>query len=250
MDVLSSSPVTLWADFEAPQGLVIPDVGSVTYSLFDGTGAPLLVARELTPEAEATGVSIPIHAIHQIIDPERSFERRQVVVSWLAAGRSYQKRLAYRVVELPIHTVTPADVRTYLGINEDELRDDEVDLFAATLMLQGALGRERFEAALTSGTLLEIRATRAIVLSAAQLLFPSLRFRIAQAKSDGTLKFERLKDTTAFEGLVAATMDELVRITGELGYVAPDVGPPPLILLGTITTDPITGNAPADRVGG
>lgn len=250
MDVLSSTPVTLWVDFEAPQGLVIPDVGSVNYSLYDGAGVPLAVQQALTPEAEATGVSIPIPAVNQVIAPDRSFERRQVVVTWLAEKRSYQKRIAYRVIELPLHSVTPADVRAYLGINEDELRDDEVDLFAAQLALEGLVGRERLEDALNSGTLAELRATRAIVLSACQLLFPGLRYRIAQAKTDGTLKFERLKDASAFEGLVASTLGELAGIAVEMGYVAPDLGAPPLIQLGTVTTDPITGVAPATAVGG
>lgn len=250
MDFLSSTPVTLWVDFEAPQGLVIPDVGSVSYSLYDGAGAPLAVAQELTPEAEATGVSILIDAIHQVIAPDRSFERRQVVLNWTANGRGYQKRVGYRVTELPLHTVTPADIRAYLGINEDELRDDEVDLFAAQLSLEGLVGRERLEQALNSGTLAEIRATRAVVLSACQLLFPGLRYRIAQAKTDGTLKFERLKDTSAFEGLVDATLSELAGIAAEMGYVAPDVGAPPIIQLGVVTTDPVTGRAPATAVGG
>lgn len=250
MDVLSSTPVTLWVDFEAPQGLVIPDVGSVTYTLYDGTGAPLIIQEGLTPEAEATGVSISIDAIHQTIAPDRSFERRQAVVTYVAEGRSYQKRVAYRVIELPAHTVTPANVRAYLGINEDELRDDEVDLFAASLQVEALIGKERFEDALSSGTIREIRATRAVVLAAAQLLFPSLRYRIAQAKTDGTLKFERLKDNTAFEGLVTATTDELLGIAMEMGYVAPDTGAPPILLIGTISIDPITGRAPAESVGG
>lgn len=246
MDVLSSTPVTLWVDFEAPQGLVIPDVGSTRYSLYDGAGVPLAVDQALTPEAEATGVAISISAIHQVIAPERSFERRQVVVTWVAGGQSYQKRLGYRITELPAHSVTPADVRAYLGINEDELRDDEVDLFAAGLALEDLIGKDLLHQAFSSGTLLEIRATRAVVLTAAQLLFPSLRYRIAQSKTDGTLKFERLKDADAFAGLVDATASELTGIAGELGYVPPDTGAPPIILFGTRTTDPITGNAPAN----
>ncbi|WP_164078811.1 hypothetical protein, partial [Stenotrophomonas maltophilia] len=92
---------------------------------------------------------------HQTIALDRSFERRQVVVTFTAEGCGYQKRLAYRVVELPLHSVVPDDVRAYLGINEDELRDDEVDLFAAGLVLEGLVGKDRLEAALTSGTLAE-----------------------------------------------------------------------------------------------
>ncbi|GBU16877.1 hypothetical protein [Methylobacterium sp. CG08_land_8_20_14_0_20_71_15] len=250
MDVLPSTPVTLWVDFEAPQGLVVPDVGSVKYSLYDGAGAPLTIAQALAPEADATGVSIPILAIHQTIALDRSFERRQVVVTFTAEGCGYQKRLAYRVVELPLHSVVPDDVRAYLGINEDELRDDEVDLFAAGLVLEGLVGKDRLEAALTSGTLAEVRATRAVVLSAAQLLFPGLRYRIAQSKTDGTLKFERLKEAGTFDALVAATADELTGIAVEMGYVGPDVGAIPALQLGIVTTDPVTGVAPATSIGG
>ena len=250
MDVLSSTPVTLWVDFEAPQGLVIADVGSVNYSLYDGTGTPITLAQVLTPEVEATGVTIPIPAIHQVIAPSHSFERRQVVVNYRSGGQSYQRRLVYRVVELPRHSATPADVRTYLALNEDELRDDESDLFSAVLHLEALIGKQTLDTALASGTLDEIRATRAVVLCAAQLLFPSLRYRIAQAKTDGTLKFERLKDTAAFDGLVAETADALLTTALGFGYTPVDTGVPVILLLGTLSTDPITGIAPATSVGG
>lgn len=251
MDVLSSAPVTLWVDFQAPQGLVIPDVGSVYYALYDGTGVPLVVQEALTPEVEATGVSISIQAIHNVLAPDRAFERRIAVVNWTAEGRTFSVRAGYRVTELPLHSVTPEHVRVYLGINEDELRDSEVDLFSAYLNLEAALGRERFEAALNAGTLLELRAERAIVLTAAAQLFPSLRFRIAQAKTDGTLKFERLKDASAFSDLVQATHDELLGIVQQLtGNVTANEVTPILVQLTTITVDPITGSAPATRVGG
>lgn len=246
MDVLSSTPVTLWVDFEAPQGLVIPDVGKTFYSLYDGAGVPLAVQQVLTPAAEATGVSIPILAIHNVLDEGHAFERRQVVVTFEASGRSFSRRQAYRVITLPGYSSTPADVRTYLAINEDELRDDEVDLFAAHLALATQVGPDVLEAALSSGTYAELRAERAIVLTAATALFPSLRYRIAQAKTDGTLKFERLKDASAFDGLVEATNLELLDTVSELTGITADVTVvPTLIRLTTIGTDPVTGSAPA-----
>ena len=246
MDIVSSTPVTLWVDFEAPQGLVIPDVGSVSYSLYDGAGVPLAVAQALTPEAEATGVSIPIPSVLNIIAPGHLFERRTVLVSWNAAGRSYSARQAYRIIDLPNYGVVPADVRAYLALNEDELRDDEVDLFTAYLVLGGAVGKDRLDAALSSGTLAELRASRAVLLTAATALFPSLRYRVAQAKTDGTLKFERLKDASAFDGLVTATADELRGITQELtGDTSANDTIPTLLALTTISIDPVTGAAPA-----
>lgn len=251
MDIVSSTPVTLWVDFEAPQGLVIPDVGSVAYSLYDGQGVPLVVDQALTPEADATGVSIKVPAISNVIAPDRFFERRTALVSWTANGRGYTARKGYRVTELPTYGTVPADVRTYLAINEDELRDDEVDLFTAYLTLAGAVGKERLDDALGAGTLIEVRASRAVMLTAATALFPSLRYRIAQAKTDGTLKFERLKDASAFDGLVAATADELRQFTQDLtGDTTANDTIPVLLALTTITTDPVTGAAPATSAGG
>lgn len=245
MDVLSSAPVTLWADFEAPQGLVIPDVGSVTFSLYDGTGAPLAVDQALTPEAEATGVSISIRSIHNVLVPGHDFERRQVLLNWTAEGRSFSKRLAYRVTELLPHNVTPTDVRTYLAINEDELRDDEVDIFSATLTVEGLMGRDRFRAALNSGTRLALRAERAVVLAAATVLFPSLRYRIAQSKKDDALQFDRIKDASAFDALVGATADELAGIVAEVTGTASTEATIPFVFgVAGPTIDPITGVAP------
>ncbi|KQS75030.1 hypothetical protein ASG32_08005 [Methylobacterium sp. Leaf361] len=243
--------MTLWVDFEAPQGLVIPDVGSVSYSLYDGQGVPLVVDQALTPEADATGVSIQVLAINNVIAPDRYFERRTALVSWVADGRGYTARAGYRIIDLPNYGVMPVDVRTYLALNEDELRDDEVDLFTAYLTLASAVGKDRLDAALSAGTLVEVRASRAVMLTAATALFPSLRYRIAQAKTDGTLKFERLKDAAAFDGLVAATADELRQITQDLtGDTSAADALPTLLALTTITTDPVTGAAPATSTGG
>lgn len=250
MDVISSTPVTLWADFAAPQGLVIPDVGTTFFSLYDGSATPLLVQQALTPGADATGVSISINAIHNVIGPERAFERRRVLVAFAAGGRSYTQELAYRVIDLPPYSTRPNDVRNYLSLNEDELRDDEVDLFAAYMQLQSFVGAELLAAAFDTGTVTELRAERALVLTAATSLFPSLRYRIAQAKTDGSLKFERLKDASAFEGLVQATGDELFALgQGLSGNVSANAVAPVLIALGTVTIDPVTGAAPA-AVGG
>lgn len=246
MDIVSSTPVTLWVDFEAPQGLVIPDVGSVTYGLYDGAGVPLAIAQALTPEADATGVSIVINPIFNVIAPGRQFERRTVLVNWTANGRGYSARQSYRVIELPNYGVVAADVRNYLALNEDELRDDEVDLFSAYLVLAGRVGPDLLDAALTSGTLAELRASRAVMLTAATALFPSLRYRIAQAKTDGTLKFERLKDASAFDGLVAATADELRQITQDIsGDTSANDVLPVILTTSTISIDPVTGAAPA-----
>ncbi len=246
MDVVSSTPVTLWADFETSQGLTIPDIGSVYYSLYDTRGTALVLKGDLTPEAEATGVSIEIDALHNILPPDRDFERRLVTVNWIAAGRSHSRRIVYRVIALPLHSVTAADVRNYLSLGDDELPDEAVDIFGAQLAVEEAVGKDRMAEALSSGTRLELRAERAIMLAAAGQLFPSLRYRIAQSKTDGTAKFERLKDPEAFAALVDATTDELSAALGLLTGtgLAPADTIPILIQLTTVARDPITGDAP------
>lgn len=246
MDVVSSTSVTLWADFETSQGLTIPEPGSVYYSLYDTRGVALVLRGDLTPEAEATGVSIEINSIHNVLAPERDFERRLVTLTWNAAGRTYSRRITYRITALPLHSVTADDVRNYLALGSDELPDDAVDIFSAQLAVEEAVGKDAMAAALSSGTRLELRAERAILLAAAAQLFPSLRYRIAQSKTDGTAKFERLKDPAAFAELVQATGEELSSALGTLTGtgLAPADTVPILIQLSTVATDAITGSAP------
>lgn len=245
MDVLASTSVTLWADFEAPEGLEIPDAGSVTFTLYDGTGTPLSVTAGLMPDADASGVSVPLHATFQVIAPGRAFERRRLIVNWMANGRSRSTEQTYRVVPPPPYSVSAHDVRSYLGVSIGELPNRDIDLFSAYLTLRQVVGADLLDAALASGTVSELRAERAIVLTAATGLFPSMQYRVAQKRTDGNYEFERIKDPAALDRLIAATAEELLALSNGLAGVDVTVAlAPALILLGTNTTDPITGAAP------
>lgn len=250
MDVLAGTAITLWADFLTPtDDLVVPDEGSVSYTLHDGTGVRILGPEPLTPAAEATGVSIEISDVENELPVERLFDRRTVIVSWMSGGASGSLRLRYRVVPFPLYDVTPDTIRDIIGVASDELPDGSIDIFTGYLLAAQALlisdSRVVLDAALQAGDMRSITANRLVAFTVVQELLPSLSQRVLQSKTDGTLKSDRIRglDLPALAAAIATRrlldIDELKGVSG-----AQQTGPVFLVLT-TPAIDPVTGGAPA-----
>ncbi len=240
MDILAGTPVALWTDLLGPQGqLLEADAGSVTYSLFDGRGSLVVDQQPLTAPTGAVGVSIDLTSAQTRISNGQRFSRLALWVFWKTAGQSYQRGTHHRVIPLPLYTASPADVRGFAGISEDELADGEIDLFRAFLEVEQEVGPGVLADALSAGTLKEARANEAIALTALLHLLPGLRQRVAQSTTDGNLEFQRLKDAIDFDALGREVRDArsraLLAVTGAVVQTAP------LLVLVATTVDPITG---------
>lgn len=244
MDVLAGTAVTLWADFvSSTDDLVVPDEGTVSFSLYNRAGGLITGPVELTPEAQATGVSISIPGTVNALISGDMFDQRTVALSWIADGRSGIALHRYRIIPLPLYTATANTVRGVIGIAADELPDADIDLWAAYLIALQRVGAA-LDAALMAPGYSNVVANRIVAYTAVEQLLPSLPQRMLKTKSDGSLQVERLKDLplVGFAEAVAAQL--LADIETLVPPADTTPGTPFMMLLTSPTTDPVTGNAP------
>jgi hypothetical protein len=239
MDVIAGTPTALTIPFIIGNQPVAPDVGSVTYTLKDQLGAPMVGLTDIAYVTTGTTYQMQIlvpSSAHQI-DPARRFERRGVVVNFKLNGEEVQLTRAYRIVPEPLHTVTPAEVRAFIGIEEHELPDAHIDLLSAFLVVEKDVGAAELAAALTSGTTDEISANTLVRMRAVLDVLPSAKQRMAQSEKNGVKEFSRvdLKELDKLKGEAEKRYQEALEEIVIVTEVTPS------LFLVTANTDAITG---------
>ncbi|MBN9548148.1 MAG: hypothetical protein J0H31_04495 [Alphaproteobacteria bacterium] len=212
----------------------VPDSGTAVLSVSAPSG-DVLLTEDLTTGPTDVVIVVTIPAVHNQITT--SFSRRVVRITAERGGIPFDAVTMYRLTPQILYTVTPKDVRGFLGVNEGELPDEDVDLAGAYLNLEFEIGRDTLTAALTSGEEAELRANDAVLYSTVLDLIPSLANRVAQEETDGALSFKRnaRKD---FAELKKSAED---RLSAALAIINPVVDPGYAILITTTDADPITG---------
>lgn len=124
----ADEPVSLLVPLIVGGDYVLPDTGSVTWTLRYHNGTVALADQ---PVASATSVLLQLASEYQTIT--REIENRFVTVKFTISGTPHRIDLSYRLVSFLPLTVTPADVRTYLGLDQEELPDEMVDVLGAYL---------------------------------------------------------------------------------------------------------------------
>lgn len=219
----------------------IPTVGSVTYTVLNHSGNPItgLVDLPVTTDVATFQSTIVIPAENNEIVFGKNFERRTVLVRYTSNGHNYSQRIGYRLTPFLNHTVTPDTVRSFLGVNKNELEDKDIDLYSAYLYVSEAFDDPVTLAdALSSGDRLEIYANDAIAMRAAIDLIPSLQNRIVQSEKDGVRGYDRIK-IKDFGDLMATAIDRYNNAVGVIGELDLLGGEYTLIQI-TQDTDPIT----------
>lgn len=192
MDVIAGAPAALTIPFLIGSQPVAPDAGTVTYTLKDQLGTPLAGLTDLSYVGTGYEMKILVPSTAHGIAVGRRFERRTVVVNFLAGGEQMQISRTYRVVPEPIYTVTPADVRAFIGIEDHEMPDDDIDLLSAFLVVEKEISAGILSAALSSGTTDEIAANTLIRMRAVLDVLPSAKQRMAQSETNGVKQFSRV----------------------------------------------------------
>lgn len=214
----------------------VPDADSVVYTLYGQLGEVLASDVPVSTGPTTTAVKI-------VTDPATDvrtlrFEKRTLVLSWTTGGAPFSQRIIYRLTAFLNHTVTPDQVRSYLGIAAKDLSDADIDIVSAYLEAEERLTAELLDISLASGGLVEQRANDVILYLAVLRLMPSLQMRVAQEETNGTIGFKR-PQIKSFEDLRATTED---RLQDAISTITVSTGVSDWNLIAATTpTDPITG---------
>jgi hypothetical protein len=128
---------------------------------------------------------------HQI-DPARRFERRSVVVKFKVQGEEAQITRNYRVVPELLHSTSAGQVRAFIGIEDHELPDGDIDILSAYMAVEKVVGAAELVTTLSSGTTDELAANTMICMRAVIDILPSAKQRMAQSEKNGVKEFSRV----------------------------------------------------------
>lgn len=217
----------------------IPASNSVRWTLIGHDGLPVSGAIDqpvTTGPADTQAVIQVPGSKNQLGDASRLFESRRLIVSAILGGAPWSVELPYRVAPRPNISVTNGDVRAYLGVNEDELPDDGIDVFAAFVAVRAAAGATALTAALTEGGATQLLANRAVLAQTVLLLIPSLQQRLLLTHTDGSISATRNK--IDFKAIAEQAQRDLASgLDAILGRTPVES---PFFVIGTLT-DVITG---------
>jgi hypothetical protein len=157
-------------------------------------------------------VNINLLASNHTISGGRKFEKRSLVVNYTSNGEGRSARVVYRIIPLLNYWTSPDEVRALLGLNADELMDEEIDLFSAYSALDAELGGTVLATALASGTNVEAAANQLLAVDAALLTLSSLQLRTPMVQADGSKRFERFRTAPDW----ALIGDQLSAMRGDL----------------------------------
>lgn len=207
-DFLSDTDVALTFRYGDQKQPSIPDTASVTYTVMDAEGTPIvgLVDVPVTTGPTTYQSTITIPAIDNAIGVDKIFSRRIVRYSYEVATVPKTQTVQYRLVPFVSHTVTSESVRAFIGINLNELKDEDIDLFDAYMRTLTDVPSATLTTALVSGTMTEYYANDAIRMQAVFGVIQSLRARIAQSEKNGLMGFDRPKITDFLEIMEAARL--------------------------------------------
>lgn len=177
--------------------------GAVSYQLRGNDGS-VLVDQEITPDAGAISCLILIAGSHNSCATPL-FETRTLVWHYLTSDGLVSDRVTYRVQQPIPFAVSGDGVRSKLGIEPHELRDDDIDLVSAYADLLDRIpdsSADPYETAGNRGTILIIHAIEAL---AALAVIASLQLKLAQRETSGTNEFQRYSSVDW--GLIASELE-------------------------------------------
>ena len=239
MDYVGGTDTLLTHRFVRSGEPFVPDTGTVKYTVSDHDAVPIsgLVNVPVTTNNSTFQITFVVTAINNAISLSKDFERRFVSVSYERDGQAYTDEFQYRLRPATKYSVSAQDVRSFIGLQDKELEDFEIDLFNSYLIAKRDLGTISIDTLLSSGTIQELAANGMIKAQAVLSVLPSVKQRMAQEETNGVTGFKRvqIKDLLDVElaarNLYANALTELV-IPVDAALT---------LVLTTTDADPITG---------
>lgn len=228
--------ITVTVPFTRDGEPFVPDAAALVWYLRaqDGTKGSTTALTCTNSSAE-----ILVVAASNAIPGGQRFSKRFLCVSGTVGGLPFTAVSPYSLIPWINTTVTPDDVRSYIGITNGELSDGNISIPDAYFAVVDSIGDESILiAALHSGVALEAQANLAILTKAVMDVVPGLQLRLSQSENDGSLQVERLGNID-LEGLYKlATLEYADAITALSGRTV--IQRQPFIV--TTPTDPVTGH--------
>lgn len=178
---------------------VVPDTGSVKLTVRDNTGTVVINKTAVTMAPASTEASVVVPAVNNAIGDGR-FTMRTVVIDFTKTGRPMVSRETYRLTAWLNTTVTPDEVRAFIGVDAGELPNSVIDIVEAYLDVENDITEATLTAALGAADNKQIAANRMILAQAVLNQIPGLPLRLSQNESNGVFSAQRPKiDLIALE---------------------------------------------------
>lgn len=241
---LAGQAVTLDVLFEQGVDTVIPDVASVTYTLYDNNGAQVSGAVDVAVTTDGTSTSVPITIASGKNGKTGLFEHRTLVVKYKLNGGDRQQQLQYRLTDFVPMTATADGARSLIGAARNELPDQDLDFYQAYIEVCAEISSASVNAALISAGQANFSANRAIVCRALLDLLPSLQFRLVQSSKSNTAQISRFTkvDFVALTDFLTTLYNDALEIIDPSEPTSDVFGAGVLIGVTSPDVDPITGS--------
>lgn len=232
---LAGSDITIRLSFESGGVPIVPDSGTPQVIVRGADGSVLLGPDPLV----VTGTFLDYVVSGTLNTPAEptALETRFVHVYYQHNGFPRTLRHNYRLTPFIPLVCTEDTVRGHLGLTIEELEDHEIDLYEAYYTLLDKV--TTLPELLTTGTSASLRANETIAIQAALLKAASLPNRIAASQDSADSSFSRLSKVDPYR-LIAELEGKLQGLVASFN-TSGDATPPVIFLVGTRTTDPITG---------
>lgn len=188
MNYLAGSDITVVVPLSLNGEPVVPDNGQVQWELRGHSGEVVIPFGTMNGVTDSTA-SILITGSNVALNGHLR-ELRTLRVRGLTDGFPFETSLPFHITEFLNYSVTPKDVRKFIGISDGELKDDEIDLVEAYFDLNDMDG-VNMATALAGTEKSQRAANKALVAQAVLNLLPGLPQLLSKRETDGTSEVER-----------------------------------------------------------
>ena len=233
---LENTGVTVIVPFQRDSEPFVPDASGLTWTLRGQDGTPVTgyIAVALTGVVNSY-VAITVPSGANDIEGAQRFSKRYVTVQGTVGQKPFTSTVPYRLTPWLNMTAGPVSVRDFIGLDDEELPDNLIDITSAYYLVADRIGDAALATALGSGLQAEQSANAAITAQCVLNLLTSIPTLLVKKETDGNVGFERFPiDLNLLrrraEAVLAGAVDVVSSRTS--GYT--------MMVLVT-PTDPVTG---------